>query len=161
GSNLKSEREAWRKRPRGEKQRDFGVTDLWDPATRAALCASCHVGNREEGKGVTHEMYSPGHPPLPGFAGGPFFDQIPRPWQYEREKDKKVRELLHFDPREREQTKLIVIAAAVNLAQEACLLAAQGGAALRAAEPDKRALDLANFECFACHHDLKTPSWRQ
>src|ERR1700730_10079230 len=41
------------------------------------------------------------------------------------------------------------------------LLEQQALTCTTAQEPEKRALDLANFDCYACHHDLKSPSWRQ
>ena len=62
------------------------MTDLWDPVRRAETCASCHVGNHDEGKVVTHAMYAAGHPPLPGFETATFGDLEPRHWQYLSEK---------------------------------------------------------------------------
>src|SRR5579864_7286783 len=56
----------WKQFDREEKEAKFGLKDLWDPAKRAALCSSCHVGEAAAGKIVTHEMYAAGHPPLPG-----------------------------------------------------------------------------------------------
>jgi hypothetical protein len=154
------DREEWRQLSREVKEQKYGMRDLWDPAKRAHLCLSCHLGDRE-GKFVTHDMLAAGHPPLPGIEAATFSDQMPRHWQYLREKDKKVQELLHFDGKEREQTKLVLVAGVVNLAQEARMLAGQAEECLQAPEPNGRSLDWASFECFACHHDLKTPNWRQ
>jgi hypothetical protein len=145
----------WRKFSREDKETKYGMTDLWDPVKRAALCASCHVGNAKQGKFVTHDMYAAGHPPLPGFEVGTFSDEMPRHWQYLREKKKEAQELLQYDGKEREQAKLVLVGAAVNLGESMRLLAQQ------AKDSGKRGLDLANFDCYACHHDLKTPSWRQ
>ena len=35
--------------------------------TGAEVCLSCHVGNAQQGKVVTHEMFAAGHPPISGF----------------------------------------------------------------------------------------------
>jgi hypothetical protein len=158
---LYGEYDTWRKHSRAHKEQMFGMTDLWDPVKRATLCASCHIGNVEQKKFVTHEMYAAGHPPLPGFEVTTFSEQMPRHWQYLREKPKKVQELLRYDGTEREQTKLVLVGAAVNLRESMKLLAHQAQECSRAKDPDRRALDLANFDCYSCHHDLKSPSWRQ
>jgi len=154
----------WRAFSRQVKEEKFGMTDLWTPLKRADLCASCHVGNLkpdEPAKFVTHEMYAAGHPPLPGFESATFSDQMPKHWQYLREKPDKVKKLLRYDDVDRERTKLILVGAAVSLRESMRLLHRQADDCVKAVDPDKRALNLANFDCYACHHDLKSPSWRQ
>ncbi len=76
GSYLQAEK--WRSLSRADKEKRFGMTDLWNPVRRSALCASCHIGNLDEGKFVTHEMYAAGQPPLPGFEVSTFSDAQPR-----------------------------------------------------------------------------------
>ena len=71
-SDIPEERTIWRKRSREEKQTKYGMTDLWNPAKRAQLCDSCHIGNTDQGKFITHEMYAAGHPPLPGIEVASF-----------------------------------------------------------------------------------------
>jgi hypothetical protein len=151
----------WRALSREAKEKNSGMTDLWDPVKRAALCASCHIGNAEEGKVVTHEMYAAGHPPLPGFEVAAFSDEMPRHWQYLREKPAEVQKLLKFDGKEREQTKLALVGAAVSLRTTMLLLADDAGRSAQAKDADDRGLDFASFDCYACHHDLTSPSWRQ
>src|SRR5207253_3886073 len=58
-------------------------------------------------------------------------------------------------------TQLVVISGVVELEESMNLLAGQAERAAHAKDPDDRVLDLAAFDCYACHHDLKTPSWRQ
>src|SRR5262245_23651017 len=151
----------WRKMTPREKEAKYGMTDLWDPAKRTALCASCHQGNKEQGKFVTHEMYAAGHPPLPSFEVATFSDQMPRHWQYRREKPKKVQDLLKYDGVDREQTKLILVGAAVTLRESMRLLVEECQECIKATDADRKSLDYAHFDCYACHHDLKSPSWRQ
>lgn len=76
---------AWRAVTPAAKQR-LGFYDCRSPAAKAALCASCHVGNVSEGKFVRHEWYAAGHPPLPGFELASFQQQMPRHWKSLREK---------------------------------------------------------------------------
>ncbi|MGL4553662.1 MAG: multiheme c-type cytochrome, partial [Gemmataceae bacterium] len=92
---------------RPTKWATHGMKDLWDPLKRAELCASCHVGNRAEGKFVTHEMYAAGHPPLPGFEPATFSNEMPRHWQYLREKSPALQKELGLAAGELEETKLL------------------------------------------------------
>jgi hypothetical protein len=161
GSALARKRKSWREMSREEKESRFGMADLWDPGKRTKLCASCHIGNVKERKFVTHAMYAAGHPPLPSLEVATFSDQMPLHWQYIKEKDKDVQKLLKFDPEdaEFEKTKLVVVSGLNCLRESLDLLASQAREA--AAGPKRRTLDLANFDCYACHHDLKYPAWRQ
>src|SRR5207248_1119020 len=59
--------------------------DLRDPYTRATICASCHIGDKSQGKFVTHEMYAAGHPPLPPFELVTFCRDQPRHYFTHRE----------------------------------------------------------------------------
>src|SRR5262249_26853132 len=68
---------AWRlNTPKAKFQR--GMRDLRDPVVRAELCMSCHIGNVEEGKVVTHAMMAAGHPPLPPIELAAFSRNLPR-----------------------------------------------------------------------------------
>jgi hypothetical protein len=156
--------EKWRDLPPEEKQQRFGMTDLSTPIKRATLCASCHVGDlnpNKPAKFVTHEMYAAGHPPLPGFEAATFSDQMPKHWKYLREKPKKIQKILHYDGVDEERTKFILVNAAVSLGESMRLIKCQAVDCAKDPDPDKRTLDFANFDCYACHHDLKSPSWRQ
>jgi cytochrome c553 len=165
GSSIQRKRERWRARSRAEKETETGMTDLWDPVKRAKLCVSCHVGNAADGKVVTHEMYAAGHPPLPSIEVATFSDVMPRHWEYLHEKKPAVLKSLHFDDARKlkeqpEEVKLVLVGAAVSLAEAMKLLAAQAEKSAQADQPADRILDLASFDCYACHHELKSPSWR-
>ncbi|HLJ97573.1 MAG TPA: multiheme c-type cytochrome [Gemmataceae bacterium] len=161
GSPLQRDRDAWRGLSRQAKEEQFGMTDLWDPAKRTNKCASCHIGNSEEGKVVTHAMYAAGHPPLPGVEVSTFSDAMPRHWQYLKEKPAAAQKLLEYNPAELEKTKLVVIGGVADLQDAMRLLATQAQAMLKVTPPENRSLDLAQIDCYACHHELKVPSWRQ
>lgn len=162
GSRLKAEQ--WRALTRKEKEEVYGMRDLLDPVRRSQLCLSCHLGNAEEGKFITHAMYAAGHPPLPGIEIATFSEQMPRHWESWREKSKRL-ESLHTSLQERfgiapeqvpfEKTQLVLVGGAATLRASLDL-------AIRQAEKTEKGdgLDLALFDCYACHHDLKDSGWR-
>jgi hypothetical protein len=156
------ERDTWRGYSRQFKEEKYGMKDLWDPAKRARLCASCHVGNHAQGKVVTHAMYAAGHPPLPGVEIATFSDAMPRHWQYAREKRPEIRKILRFRPDEAafEQTRLLAVGSAVVLRESLNLLADQAALALPEKNPGVIWPELAQFDCAACHHELSKPTWR-
>jgi hypothetical protein len=151
----------WRQNTRKEKETRFGMTDLWNPVTRATKCASCHIGNADEQKVVTHAMYAAGHPPLPGLETATYSDAQPRHWEYLREKNRVAQKDLGFDPGKLEQTELVVVSGIVALSATMHLYAAEAGEDSLVKEPETHWPDFARFDCYACHHDLRMPSWRQ
>jgi hypothetical protein len=168
GSSIGRKRDLWRSLSRADKEKIHGMKDLWDPVKRAQLCASCHIGDVSQRKVVTHEMYAAGHPPLPGFEVAIFSDEMPRHWQYLREKlkdakNEEERQLFttYYHTPKFERTQLLLVGAAVSLRQSMGVLQAQAEEADPAKGPAARAIDLAQFDCYACHHDLKISSWRR
>ena len=178
GSGNLKKRECWRSLTRFEKERDWGMKDLWCPVNRAELCSSCHIGHADKNPAknrlVTHEMYAAGHPPLPGFEPATFSDKMPRHWEYLFEKERRIAmipgweakqseidALIGYDGKKKERTELLVTGAVVSFRESVRLLEEQARDAAGAADPGKQVLDFANFDCYACHHELKVPSWRQ
>lgn len=160
----------WRQVPPADKAKR-GQVDLRDPYTRALQCASCHVGNKTEGKFVTHEMYAAGHPPLPPFEVVTFVRDAPR-HSYTHRQNKALAAMpadqawhnFHYrapatkDKPDGECPE----ARALALGSVATFEATMNLLAKDAADtPKDQLLDFAHFDCWACHHDLKVPSWRQ
>lgn len=155
---------AWRLQSPAEKSK-LGLVDVRQPVARAEQCFSCHIGNVEQGKVVTHEMYAAGHPPLPSIEIESFVDQMPAHWRYLPEKGPfesraeylKVNYPQHpHDPSlDLPRTKSTVVGGLVALRESLELFASQ-------AQPDNPQWpELALFDCQACHHELRAPSWRQ
>lgn len=157
------QRKKWRALSRKVKEEQFGMRDLWDAQKRATLCAQCHIGNALEGKVVTHAMYAAGHPPLPSIELATFSDAMPRHWKYLAEKPANVQKLLEYDPAKSglERAELVVVSALVSFRETMKLLAAQAEEGAAAKDPDRNWPELAQFDCSACHHELKSNSWRQ
>ncbi len=85
----------WRLVKADDKEREFGLRDLRNPARRIELCASCHVGSlgvhwglvgESNPRLVRHEWYALGHPPLPGLEFVTFAAQQPAHWRTVQEK---------------------------------------------------------------------------
>lgn len=170
----------WRTLSPQRKFEDFGYWDVHSTRTQTRVCLSCHVGNVEQQKVITHEMYAAGHPPLPGFELSQFVHQMPRHWRRLDEKNKPVRDAfversnqlrpkgdapLVVDPDEVAVTKATMIAALVTLEESMHLTADLIDRSPAPGTPIPAAAaqwpELANYACFACHHELQRDGWRQ
>jgi hypothetical protein len=168
---------SWRKKTGVVKFNEFGMIDVRDPVARSKMCASCHIGNHEQGKVVTHEMYAAGHPPLPAFEVATFSRQLPRHWTSIGEKltrlesaDKETAVLDDFiranrlDKNERTESKFVLIGGVVALRESMQLVVEQTkgvGEDATTGEPPAVWPEFGQFDCYACHHELRSPSWRQ
>ncbi len=154
------------------KRAGYGLVDLRSPQVRAEKCASCHVGNKDEGKFVTHEMYAAGHAPLPAFEPVSYARQA-RPHYYSHRDNKQLKqieddwknkvpgainpwEFFHYRSEEVATARALAVGSIAAFRASMDLLAKEAGVV----KPDEF-LDFAHFDCAACHHDLKYPSDRQ
>lgn len=167
---------AWRLLSPVEKSK-LGLIDVRHPVTRAEQCFACHIGNAEQGKVITHEMYAAGHPPLPSIEVESFIDQMPAHWRYLPEKgpfESRAEYIKLNSPRtpaaaagdppsdlgndlsnDLPRTRSAIVSGMVALRESLELFSSQ-------ARPDNPQWpELAAFDCQACHHDLRAPSWRQ
>lgn len=154
------EKPEWRKLSPQEKL-DLGMIEVRNPVARAKQCLACHVGDPAQQKVVTHEMYAAGHPPLPGVELETFAAVMPPHWRHLEEKpDFDFRkEFLKANPSATaggafHDSRAALISAVVAMQASLELVASQ-------VEETQRIPDFAAFDCYACHHDLKTPAWRQ
>jgi hypothetical protein len=145
----------WKHRTRLEKWEDFGMIDLWDPVVRAQTCMSCHIGDPDPlaGKTITHAMYAAGHPPLPSIEVTAFSEEQPQHWLYLRCKNDKAKERLAFNPERLEQTEQVVVSGLVALSRTMEVFEAEAKA------PNAKSTwpEFARFDCYPCHHELKSP----
>jgi hypothetical protein len=153
------QQEEWRRRSPADKFAKHGMIDVRDPRTRARVCNSCHIGDVEQGKFVTHEMYAAGHPPLPPIEPETFADQMPKHWRSLLDKPdfehRAVYEQLNrFRPTEHSSSRSVVLGAIESLRSSNRLFAGEVAAA-KGPWPD-----FAIFDCTACHHELTSKSWR-
>ncbi|HUG92697.1 MAG TPA: multiheme c-type cytochrome [Planctomycetaceae bacterium] len=157
----------WRFMPAEEKWLKYGYYDVRSPVSQARLCAACHVGNARTGRVVTHEMYAAGHPPLPGLETEIFVDQQPQHWRdFAAKKPEIQKEFLEqtgqdWKPEHLHHTRKLLVAALVNLSESLKLSADLADSSTKLPVARSEWPELAQFACFACHHELKTPAWRQ
>ena len=140
GEHIKDD---WIARSDAEKAR-FGFNIMESPVRRAEMCLSCHQGNAELGRVITHEMYAAGHPTLSGFEMEAFGDKMPRHWRFSHEKP-------HGGPPNFDRTRAVLLGSIVALRM----------ATAEAALAGDNWPELARLECYSCHHELRTPTWRQ
>jgi len=149
-----------------EQKLAMGQLDLRNPITRAERCVSCHVGNKAEGKFVTHEMYAAGHPPLLPFESGQYGEKQPAHYypsmsnkyfndepQNTKEEQASLFNRFNYRKGESAEVRALAYGAAIGLRSSLELM-----------NPGDRStamLDFAHFDCAACHHDLKKESDRQ
>jgi hypothetical protein len=153
------QRAAWRAKSREDHELEDGMRDVWTLSKRAELCASCHIGNLQQGKFVAHDMYASGHPPLPSIEFSTFAESM-RHWQDLKEKSRQALSDLHVTDKSEinfEQTKFVLIGGMVAFREQCRLLDGN----MQKDVGDQRLPDLSLFDCYACHHELERPSWRQ
>lgn len=144
-----TERDWRRKTP--EQKAALGMRHTKDPAVRAQLCAGCHVGGSQQTGGrrdVNHDLIAAGHPRLQ-FELTAYLSQLRRHW--DEKADDPARP--EFDPAF--QTRLWAVGQAVSAHAAAELLVD------RAANSTHPWPELSEFDCYACHHQLRGDGWRQ
>ena len=179
----------WRNKSPLEKS-TRGLRNLRDPEVRSTLCVSCHIGNAEEGKVVTHAMFAAGHPPLPPIEIATFSRNEPPHYRegldvpFLKSASPEVQKRYHAEPFQ--MTRLALVGALVSLRETARLTAERTSFDIKDAkqelvrwpelavrdadeptDPTARRkarwpeLALATSDCYACHHDLQYPGYRQ
>ncbi len=168
----------WRYKDPHTKADEYGYFDVRSPVSRSRMCLSCHVGNVHEGRVVTHEMYAAGHPPLPGFDVETFSQQEPAHWRNFHEKPKKIRDeflestktwrTTEWNETDLHNTRDLLIGVLVNLSEMLKLNANLAdsdvkipiGSKTWQSDGSQQWPELAQFACYACHHDLRGDGWR-
>ena len=128
---------------------DAGMYPTWDPAARGAMCLSCHLG--DEQKFATHALYGAGHPRL-SFELDTF--TAVQPAHFTVDADYRARKPTYSHAQ---------IWAQGQVAASLALLDAMG----RMENDDENrhpatlpaAVELAFYDCQACHHPLTKPRW--
>jgi hypothetical protein len=138
----------WEKRKLAAKPPQ-GMNPVTDILALAQTCAGCHVGappgpHAPEARDVNHDLIAAGHPRL-NFELGAFLAHLPPHWNTSAKKRGQDHE-----------TRTWAVGQLVSAASALQLLAHRAASAKTAPWPE-----FAEYDCFACHHDLRQPSWRQ
>jgi hypothetical protein len=129
----------WRDKTSQEKEA-LGMHPLGTAAERAKKCVVCHVGSAEAD--MNHDLIAAGHPRL-NFEYGAYFANMPRHWPESA-----------ADRAPAAQMKAWAVGQVVTAKAALDLVAA------RATGPHPWP-EFAEYDCFACHHQIETKSWRQ
>jgi hypothetical protein len=142
----------WRRLTPAQKQRQ-GMNDTKGLLGRARTCVVCHVGTGNSD--VNHDLIAAGHPRL-NFEFAAFHAVLPHHWDDRKDKAPLVdrRGQPDFEARAWVVGQLVTARAALQLLADRARLAEK--------EPKKQPWpEFAEYDCYACHHDLKAQSWRQ
>jgi hypothetical protein len=138
----------WKDRPVKDKEAKRMV-DVGDLVKRTQLCTGCHVG-APAGEGipvrdVNHDLIAAGHPRL-NFEATAYLANMPAHWQAAA---KKASRPATYEAQAWALGQALASAGAMDLL------------AMRAADKTRPWPEFAEYDCFACHHDLQAESWRQ
>lgn len=148
----------WRKLSNNEKK-GRGFRPLHDPAERATMCLSCHIGNASEGKFVTHEMYAAGHPPLVGIELAKFSEDAYAEAHWLSPKDKRKADAGFANDSAEFRVQLAAHGSIDALKRQAEL--AEASTKPKPAFKHIVCGDYSFHDCASCHHDLSEKSWRR
>lgn len=145
-------RKDWKQLSPEVKQR-LGYTNLADVLTRATLCTECHVGGPD--RDVNHDLLAAGHPRL-FFELSTFHANWPKHWP--RKTDDSQHPVPDAKPNDPPgslfEAKLWAIGQVVTAQRSLELLSQR-------ASHSRTWPEFAEWNCFACHHDLESDSWWQ
>ncbi len=157
-------RRDWRQKSAAEKA-EFGFRDTKDLWTRGKVCADCHVG--EPGRDVNHDLYAAGHPRL-FFELSAFNANLPAHWDRKADHKREGTETSSaFEAKLWAVGQIASAEAAVDLLIHRAKNSSDDVPAfVRGGDYSHEKTiavwpELAETGCFACHHELNSPSWRQ
>lgn len=133
----------WKKLSPAERL-EKGYVDLITPLARANACVDCHVGSSQQD--VNHDLIAAGHPRLT-FEFSAFQQKLPKHWDTAAERAQPAFEARSW-----------AVGQAASLSAATRLLAAR---VAKAQAHEASWPEFAEFDCFACHHDLQNKSWRR
>jgi hypothetical protein len=120
----------------------LGFRPTKDLFARAQACVECHVGAPD--REVNHDLIAAGHPRL-NFEYSAYLANIPKHWS---------------EPKEHERYPDLE-GRAWAMGQVASAKAALALLESRAGNEKLPWPEFSEYDCFACHHGLNDPSWRQ
>lgn len=130
----------WKTLPAAAKNA-LGFVDAKDLLQRGKSCLACHVGTGSQQ--VNHDLIAAGHPRL-NLELSAYMALMPRHWNQYQEKQR----IPDLEARTWFIGQVLAAQAALELLAD------------RASDSRQSWPEFAEYDCFACHHDLKNKSWR-
>ena len=147
-------RPEWRDSLNEQQKQHAGLIGAGNLSARIRQCATCHVGS-SRGE-VNHDLIAAGHPAL-RFEFVWYQSRLPRHWKPERHAALANRNPKQAATSEQTPTREWFVGQLVtsiaSLEQLDRRISGQGF--------EQTLPELAEYNCFACHHDLQIPSWRR
>jgi hypothetical protein len=146
----------WRSAKTGADRSALGFVDLRSNLVeRAQTCAKCHVG--KAGRDVDHDLIAAGHPRL-NFELSAYHANMPAHWDIKR--DQQAFPVADQPDSSVLEAKLWVVGQLASAEAALDMLEARANEVHNREKPAPWP-EFAEYGCFACHHDLQAPSWRQ
>jgi hypothetical protein len=162
----------WMCKTREEKSA-YGMKPMGDPVALAQTCVGCHVGapptDSVPVRDMNHDMIAAGHPRL-DFELSAFLANMPPHWD---EKSQAKHQGAGYEARVWAVGQVVTAQAALDLLADRARnanppLSEFSGyktPVTPAARLNSTAIrpwpEFSEYNCYACHHDLTDPSWRQ
>jgi Cytochrome c554 and c-prime len=140
--------DGWSKKISVDEKRRLQLVTAEDLPSRVKQCASCHVGGGTAD--VNHDLIAAGHPALK-FEYTWYLSRLPKHWKPSRIENASNRSSEWLIGQ-----LVTAIAALEQLENRANSCVSMNAKTLQSSWPE-----LAEYNCFACHHDLNERSWRQ
>ena len=135
-----------------EIKEEVGFRETKNLLNRVNDCADCHVGNANQS--VNHDLIAAGHPRLM-FEFAAYQALMPAHWRRSEDRQRQASARNSSWSQPNAEAKDWLLGQLVNAEHELSVLSAS------AKNPDAVWPELAQYDCFGCHHDLKTKSWQQ
>lgn len=146
----------WRTGKSAADRAGLGFIDLrLDLTQRAQTCAKCHVGG--PGRDVNHDLIAAGHPRL-NFELAAYHANLPAHWSVSE--DQKAFPVADNPNGSALEARLWLIGQLTSADAALDLLENRAAQSNHDARPTPWP-EFAEYGCFACHHELQSPSWRQ
>jgi Cytochrome c554 and c-prime len=141
-------REIWS----SEIKQELGFRETKNLLNRVNDCADCHVGNAIQS--VNHDLIAAGHPRLV-FEYAAYLASMPAHWRRSEDRQRQSAGRQSSISQSNSEVRDWLLGQFVNAEHELRILSAT------ASNPNAAWPELAQYDCFGCHHDLKSKSWQQ
>ena len=135
-----------------EIKEEVGFRETKNLLNRVNDCADCHVGNANQS--VNHDCIAAGHPRLE-FEYAAYQALMPAHWRRSEDRQRQTAARNPQSNQPASEARDWLLGQLVNAEHELSILSAT------ASNPNAVWPELAQYDCFGCHHDLKSASWQQ
>lgn len=137
-------RPEWQALSATEKQAHYGMNDTRNVLGRTRVCVTCHVG--APGMDVNHDLLAAGHPRL-AFDFSSYHSLMTKHWDEARDRDPARGGTPDFEAHAWMTGQLATLKASLEL--------------LDHRRTQQAWPEFAEFDCYACHHDLRNAGAKQ